>query len=266
MKASFPVSPRGAASDRREAFTVIELLVIIGIVAVLAMIQVSALAGAQGRTKMTMCSGNVRQLTVAQHLYTGDNKDKLPVLTGSAAWAWDLPWDVGSRLLSYNLQERTFYCPGTAPRFTDWDNFLNPAAFATLWNFSPPNIHVTGYVFAYSGSTSLITVSNQNTTILAEPVKVSSLPSVPALPPPPNSERMLIADATLCSQVGGSYALRYTYNYTAIPGGFVKPHTSPHLRGQFPEGGNVGFKDGHVAWRKFDDMSPRTVSGPTFWW
>jgi hypothetical protein len=33
-----------------------------------------------------------------------------------------------------------------------------------------------------------------------------------------------------------------------------------------PAGGNVGFKDGHVVWRKFDNMNPVAVTGPSFWW
>jgi hypothetical protein len=41
---------------------------------------------------------------------------------------------------------------------------------------------------------------------------------------------------------------------------------SPHLKRQFPVGGTVGFKDGHVAWRRFDDMNQRATGGQSFWW
>ena len=262
MKAKFPISSC-SATGRRQAFTLVELLVIIGILVVLAMFQVGALASARNRSKVAMCASNVRQLTVASHLYASENKEKLPVLAGPAAWAWDLSWDVGNNLLSYDLQKRTFYCPGTAPRFTDWDNFQNPTPNANLWDFSPQSIHVAGYMFAFSGNGSLLIQSNRNTTILAEPAKTGTI--VPILPPPPNSERVLIADATL-SNATGVYEQRYTYNYANIAGGFYKPHTSPHLRGVVPDGCNLGFKDGHVAWRKFDDMYPRTTGGPSFWW
>jgi type II secretory pathway pseudopilin PulG len=263
MKAEFPISNYGPATDRRRAFTLVELLVILGLLALLAATQVSALASAKGRTKVAMCASNVRQLTLASHLYAGDNKDKLPVILMSA-WAWDLPWDIGNKLLSYNFQKRTFYCPGTAPRFNDWDNFQNPALYANLWDFDPPNVHVAGYVLVFSASQ--LVVSNQNTTILAEPMRLSS--GGPTLSTPPNAERVLVADATISSAIptGGTYEQRYTYNYTSVVGGFYKPHTSPHLRGQFPDGGNVGFKDGHVAWRKFDDMRSRTSAGAYFWW
>jgi prepilin-type processing-associated H-X9-DG protein len=43
-------------------------------------------------------------------------------------------------------------------------------------------------------------------------------------------------------------------------------HTSAHLKGVIPRGGNVGFKDGHVEWRDFADMQEVTVAGPPFWW
>ncbi len=258
MKAKFPMAGCGVAADRRQAFTLVELLVIIGMLALLATIQVSAIAGAGGRSKVAMCSGNLRQQTLALHLYAGENKDKLPLNNGPSNWAWDLPWDVGNKLLACDLQKRTFYCPGTAPRFTDADNFQSTFS---LWNFGQPSFHVVGYVLAFSGSASELVFSNRNSTILAEPVRSSS-PVAPTLPAPPNSERVLVADATL----SGGQTPDPTSNFTDIPGGFSKTHTSPHLSGRVPAGGNLGFKDGHVAWRKFDDMRVRTATGPWFWW
>jgi len=76
----------------------------------------------------------------------------------------------------------------------------------------------------------------------------------------------LIADATISTPAGGVYANRYTYSYTEVDGGFYKPHISPHLKGKFPDGGNIGFKDGHVIWRKFDLMDQRATTGQSFWW
>jgi hypothetical protein len=38
------------------------------------------------------------------------------------------------------------------------------------------------------------------------------------------------------------------------------------LKGNVPAGGNLGFKDGHVDWRDFKLMTPRTPGGPYFWW
>jgi prepilin-type processing-associated H-X9-DG protein len=34
-----------------------------------------------------------------------------------------------------------------------------------------------------------------------------------------------------------------------------------------PEGGNIGFLDGHSSWRHFEDMYERyTREGVFFWW
>ena len=81
---------------------------------------------------------------------------------------------------------------------------------------------------------------------------------------------VLVADATICTPAGVPYAQRYTYpgiSYTQVKGGFYIPHLSPHLKaGRFPSGGNVGFKDGHVVWRKFDEMDQRCNGGESFWW
>jgi prepilin-type processing-associated H-X9-DG protein len=60
---------------------------------------------------------------------------------------------------------------------------------------------------------------------------------------------------------------RNIYNYVSIRGGFPKAHLTSHLILKLPSGGNLGMLDGHVEWRDFADMHPRTSSGnPVFWW
>jgi hypothetical protein len=86
------------------------------------------------------------------------------------------------------------------------------------------------------------------------------------LPAPAASDRVLVADATISNGTTQPGYAHPENNYTTISGGFYKQHVSPHLNGNIPAGGNVGFKDGHVAWRKFELMAPRTLSGPYFWW
>ncbi len=46
-----------------------------------------------------------------------------------------------------------------------------------------------------------------------------------------------------------------------------KAHRTSHMAGFLPAGGNLAMLDGHVEWRKFDDMHVRAAgSGPVFWW
>jgi prepilin-type N-terminal cleavage/methylation domain-containing protein len=256
-----------------EGFTLLELLVVLGVIAVLIALQLPALAAGKSQSKIAMCASHVRQLALACQIYANENNDRLPVLVvgSGASWAWDLPSPVANSMLSSGAQTNTFYCPGTAPRFTDTQNWSGPGTGinSTLWNYDATGkFHIVGYALAFSGPISILAATNQNTTIQLERI-VNLLSGTSYIVPV--SERVLVADATISSGAALPGYAHPENNYVSIAGGFqqngmIYPHVSPHLKGMVPIGGNLGFKDGHVDWRKFELMTPRSVSGQTFWW
>jgi|GEM_PF-175711 len=265
VKADFVRAAKHPRASAGSGFTLLELLVVLGIIAVLIVIQVPVLAAGKSQSKIAMCASHVRQLALSCQIYANDNGNRLPVLNGSAFWTWDFPASAANVMLNSGAQTNTFYCPGTAPRFTDIQNWFGTDGKGTgsLWNFSS-SFRIVGYSFAFSGSSSLLNPTNQNTTI--QPEAVANFPSPGVSTIYRASERVLVADAILSA---GSALPGYAHpenNYTSIQGGFAYPHVSPHLKGNVPAGGNLGFKDGHVDWRDFRLMTPRTASGPSFWW
>jgi prepilin-type N-terminal cleavage/methylation domain-containing protein/prepilin-type processing-associated H-X9-DG protein len=241
---------RNSEKSRQRAFTLKELLAVLFLLGLFATVGLAAMGGSRDRSIVAQCESNLRQFSMAVMIYGGENNDKLPSPFAGGAWAWDLPWAAGNLLNSYGAPWQVMYCPGTASRFSPSDNFA-------LYNYASGGFHVIDYALTFGVNS--LNPSNVNSSISPQ-----SIPTGPALfPPPIPSKRVLLADATLTP------AGTTSGPWDSIQGGYAKRHTSAHLLGPVPAGGNVAFLDTHVEWRPFSQMVLRTSPtgpGANFFW
>jgi prepilin-type N-terminal cleavage/methylation domain-containing protein len=76
-------------TEGRSAFTLVELLVVIGIIAVLIALLLPTLASARDQARTMLCESNLRQLGLGFNMYANDNKGNYPQNTTSGvpvAW------------------------------------------------------------------------------------------------------------------------------------------------------------------------------------
>lgn len=273
---------------KKNGFTLIELLVVIAIIALLLAIIVPSLGKAKEYARRVICRNNIRQQTLGVMVYSEENDSKVPTLPSTGGWLWDISfWSTNriSQCAGFD-DNKVYFCPS---------NLLKKADDARFWQHS--------WVFEWSGcdlkreqslrDESTLTLTqlkgyyrvtsslymfdkiNENTgnsvlpanLITGEGAKwISKLSEVKG-----PASTVMVMDAVI-SQLNDRNFFEITSGGVGTYFGSFdasnhksNQHASDHS--QFlPSGSNVGYADGHVDWRDFDEMKHRITQGVWFWW
>ena len=274
------------------AFTLIELLVVIAIIALVMGILLPSLGRTREQARQRLCASRERQQLMAMILYAQDNDSKLPAPAPGERGLWELDSRTVDFLVRYGLHKKIFYCPSNRTQQQYMDLYWQvrdtlPLQLTKASSFrrgvqpaigpaptpppdprpqpQSPGSVASGYCYI------LETPQSPRPEILNELNKTGAKAWARTTVEKQGGRQELVVDVTLSRT--DSLADQGT-RFASIQGGTLwESHQvadqSSHLKTeQQPLGANIGFLDGHVAWRHFKEMEPRytVTSGLTFWW
>jgi prepilin-type processing-associated H-X9-DG protein len=113
--------------NSRSALTILELLVVIGIIAVLAALLTPVYQRVTATGQATACISNLRQIGTGLSAYLADNDNAMPILKTAREKKSDQVPVIDNTLDKYVTQPKTFACPADK-------NYAQESGTSYVWN------------------------------------------------------------------------------------------------------------------------------------
>lgn len=257
----------------RRGFTLIELLVVMAVIMLLLAILVPVLRAAKEQTYRVVCTSRERNLLLSLTIYAGNNNNNLPYERpgggGSfGAFALGRYWElellkimgtdveaIGDKKIPLQLSEN-FYCP---------TNNLQRRCREHLWYWGSihkvdEELHEMSIIGYYLPVFGFYRTKDDSDEDYGSGKHASEddwfwkhWRNIDRIDIPKASETELVVDLTMDFISTHPKTLGKVV-YSPTEGYHIEVNTSHYSNRMKPAGGNIGFVDGHVEWRKFSDM------------
>jgi prepilin-type N-terminal cleavage/methylation domain-containing protein/prepilin-type processing-associated H-X9-DG protein len=240
---------------RKSGFTLIELLVVISIIALLISMLLPALGKAREQAKRVVCSGNLKQITLAMTMYAKE-RGKIP------SWGWQFDdysylgtsqnqnppaasvakFLEGGFLWPYLKSKGVYQCPSLPNK-----REFGPNGHSALWwGWDPAQNNEPRWTYVLNANPGW-TERTLNWGI--NPDKVRPRPSSVMMLFEENPYDFCAYDNSIAIFVPWKPSLIGQDTPAAYHGGKIRTRSKVY-GGEFISGGsNMGFYDGHVEWR-----------------
>ena len=231
-----PPAPQFLHRPRPAGFTLVELLVVIGVIAILIALLLPALNKARSQSRTVACQSNLHQLGLVFHMYANDNRGALPAYRESGPTQWFLFYSpyLTKPLPSPNPGLRNLHELGRRMKVFDCPETTEPVNF-NLWGPDNASSGLQEKTFDYM-------------MVCSHPSKLAKLKKDSILLMDHFATRSWFSGASATWPGGYLWLIHY------FAGAGYNPSNNAGIHHN--KGANLLFPDGHVEWRLRADYQP----------